>query len=1462
MDANPTPAPAPVPRRRWLRRTGIAVAVLAALAAGAYWYGGRETTLQTVMERIVRASGGQLTTRGVTGSLYGRMHIDRIEHRTPLRIIVARDVTIDWSPFQYFSGGVAINALHAANIHVQSLGTAPPSPMPKSLAAPFELHVDDARVTRLTYAQANATPVQVDDIRFKLAGGRTRWELRDASARTPWGALAANGTLGAQLPFKLDASASLAQAQPPAGRPAAKLALRASGSLALAQIDATGTAGQARGNAHLTLAPYDAVPLRALSVNASGVDPGLFNPALPRADMKVAVDARVDPATRSVRGTLRLDNEAEPGAIDHQRLPLRSVAGRLGGSLARLELEGMLIDLGAAGKFTGGGAIERGQASRGPGSAVFALRTNGIDLKAIHSKLRQTNIAGTIEVASEGAQQTVRAGLRDARLSLDAVARLEAGVLHLERALLAAGRSRVLLTGEAGISGNQSFAVDAAVSHFSPASFGDYMDADINANASARGTYAPAPAAEVAFTLRPSRLFDQPLSGNGKFRIDRERIANADAALALGRNNARIRGSFGRPSDRLEWNVDGRDLGALRAGMMGAVTASGVASGSFASPQTTFEARAQGLGWAKQARASDGVLAASGTARYDGAGRAVEVRAAGTASRFDPSAFGFALGGSINGGFDVTARTGEAWRAHANVNIKDSTLSGSPLWGHARFDADRRRISGADVELHVGANVAAARGGFGTAGERLDWRIDAPQLAALGKDYAGVLRGAGSLSGTMAAPSLAGSLEGASLRMAGQRIASLRASANLGSGRGAQDPLAIDVQAAGIESAGLSLAEARLQSSGTRGAHTLRASARGDTMDALAELRGGWDGAAWTGTIAALQNKGRYAFTLQAPAALRIGTAGGIASLVNPDSLQLGNAVIALPAGSVNLQMLDKSAARWRSTGSATGVPLTYLAQFSDAIRENMSGDLALGARWSVDMQAPPAQGVPPALAGSVHVFRERGDLVAGALVPVAMGLRTLDARAEVAGNSLRLQLELDGERAGRTRVDSTVQMIGGRVSRDSALRLSAQADMNSIAWLAPLARQPGLELDGALRMALSGAGTIGSPTLTGTISGDNLAARWPEQGVRLQRGVLRARMAGDQLLLEQLAFEGLEGRATATGNVRFAGGEATANLRLVADRLEVLSRPDRTVVVSGEAALLRTADQFSITGKFRANRARIELAPLERPTLSDDVIVLGRAKPAKASARRDGTPLNIDIEADLGNDFYLKGMGLDAQLAGVLNLRMTENRPPRITGTVRAINGTYAAYGQRLAIERGIITFSGPYDNPSLNIRAVRKRPEGEQLSATNVEAGVEVRGTALAPSARLVSTPNVPDSDKLSWLVLGHGMDQLEGQEAGVLSAAAGALLGGRGGGLQSRIANSLGVDELGLSQAKGLESTVLTVGKRISQRAYLSFEQGATSATSLVKLRYRLNERITLQVQTGANTAFDVLYSWAFD
>jgi translocation and assembly module TamB len=1477
----PTPTPTPTSRpagkalppvrpRRWPRRVATGVIVTGALLAGAYWYLGRESTLQTLAQKIASSSGGNIVITGVTGSLYGSMHLGRVVFRSPDQLITGENIDIDWSPFQYLSKGVAISKLHVASLSMQTLRDAGPAKLPASLAPPFELAIAQAQLAKVTLiGLAGTTPTVLADVRFKLHGNRQQWTLRDASAITALGLASARGSIGSARPFKLDATASLTQLQPQGGQKPAQLNLRASGDLSATELAASGQSGSAVGDAKFSLAPFEPIPLRAMTVNGHGIDPGFFNPALPKADLSIAVSARLA-ANRDVTGSVSIDNQGPAGTIDHQRLPLRAMRGKLGGNLAALQVSEVLVDFGAAGKFSGSGAVQRTKADTGLGNAEFVLHTDRLDLKALHSRMKATKIAGDIKLANAGATQTLIARLAESALRLDARATLTNNLLTIEQARLLAGAGRIDLSGTAGLTGEQAFKVSANAAHFNPAALGDYPAADLNADVHASGQITPAWKVAADFALRPSRLFNQPLSGNGKFNADAAHISNVAATLALGQNTVELRGGFGAPGERLLWNVDGKQLAAARGDLYGVLKASGAVTGTVAAPRTTFVVDANGLGWVATARKADnGVLHASGEAwlapAAAGAPRVVEVKASGSAQHFNPAAFGSFLPGSINGAFDASGRLGPDWRGALNLTLQPSTLSNAPLWGYAKLVADTQHVSNADVDLHVGPNVLNARGSFGAARDQLDWRIDAGQLNVLGPDFGGALKGSGTLSGSMQAPALKLALEGQNLRLLGKhQLKSLRASASVGSGQGAADPLVSDIELTGYASGATRIASAHLQTSGTRGAHSLRLAARGDSFDALAELHGGWNADAWNGSVDQLKNTGRYAFTLQAPAPLRLAGApgSGVMGLTRPEQLALSGAVIRLPEGSITLQSLDKNGARWTSKGVATGVPLNYLAQFSQGMRDNLSGDLALGAQWALDLQNAAVAGGAPALNGMLHVFREKGDLVAGAEVPVVLGLRQLDWRADVSGGALRMQLELDGARAGQARVDATAQMVGGRLGNDSPLKLSANANMGSIAWLAPLSGQPALEMDGTLKLDLTGGGTVGAPSLNGAVSGDKLALRWADQGVKLRNGQLRAQLAGDQLLLQRLSFDGERGRAVADGTVRFAGGEASMNLKLVAEQLEILSRPDRTLVVTGQSTLTRDAKRFSLEGKFKADRALIELAPQGRPTMSDDVIVLGRSKSGLALKQAPTMPLNVDIEADLGDAFRLRGMGVDAELAGTVRIRAAGGRAPRANGTIRVVTGTYAAYGQKLSIERGVLGFSGPYDNPALNILAVRKRPDGEQLTETNVEAGVQVRGTALAPDAKLVSTPSVPDSEKLSWLVLGHGMEGTSGNEAGVLSAAAGALLGGKGGGFQSRLANSLGVDELGLSQAKGLETTVVTVGKRISARAYLSFEQGATTASSLVKLRYKLNPRITLQLQTGTNTALDVLYSWAFD
>ncbi|HZX26759.1 MAG TPA: hypothetical protein VFF16_06805, partial [Telluria sp.] len=965
--------------RRWPRRAAIGAAVLAAALGAAWWVGGRESTLQALVARIASGSGGHLKATGVTGSLYGRMHVAHIEYSAPLRVITADNVDIDWSPWQYFSSGVAIHTLHASKVTVRSLGAAPPAPLPASLAPPFPLQLDDARVDELTFADAKGA-TRLAAVQVRLHGDARRWELSSASALTPWGKVIASGTLGAARPFALAGSARLAQSAPPAGRAPATLDVKLSGDLTATRIDAQGQAGPAAGTAVIGLNPFDAVPLRSFALDAHGIDPGFFNPALPRANVKASLRATVG-ANRSVSGSLAVQNEGKPGPLDQGQLPLREVGAQLAGTLDLLKVDGMVIDLGRAGRFEGGGTIAP---AGGQPEARFSLRTGGLDLQGIEAKLKPTRITGSVDIASEGARQTLHADLRDGRLGLTASASVEAGVLRVDAARLGAGRGSIELRGQARLSGadakDHAFSFKAQAAHFDPSALGAYPAADLNATAEASGSMAPALHAKASFAIGPSQLFGQALAGHGAFDATATRLSGVQAELALGANRASLRGSFGAPADELNWDVRADDLSGLRPGLAGAVSAQGTATGTFAAPRTSFTLDATGAGWRVPASrvagnastsaasasgtrrnaasmtsaakgrgkgatgnamagggkvdagaaaavtvsggpraagiaaaptrrgANPGRIRASGEAWLDARSHAPAVRASGSVEKIDPAAFGAPLAGSLNARFDASFRGGTDWRLTTDLTLQDSTLSGSPARGYAKFDASRGHLGGVDVDLHVGPNLVTAKGGFGTPAERLDWRLDAPQLAALGPDFAGTLRGAGTLSGSTGAPALTGSLEGANLRLYANTLRALRATASAGVRHGPDDSFNADVALTDFARAGGAPLSASLQANGTRAAHGLRLVLRNDRFDLAGELRGGWQDATWRGNVVSLTNKGIHAFALQAPvrvlAVFDEGT--GLAGLSHPQRLAVGNAVIQLPNGSIRVANLDK----------------------------------------------------------------------------------------------------------------------------------------------------------------------------------------------------------------------------------------------------------------------------------------------------------------------------------------------------------------------------------------------------------------------------------------------------------------------------------------------------------------------------------------------------------------------------
>jgi translocation and assembly module TamB len=229
-----------------------------------------------------------------------------------------------------------------------------------------------------------------------------------------------------------------------------------------------------------------------------------------------------------------------------------------------------------------------------------------------------------------------------------------------------------------------------------------------------------------------------------------------------------------------------------------------------------------------------------------------------------------------------------------------------------------------------------------------------------------------------------------------------------------------------------------------------------------------------------------------------------------------------------------------------------------------------------------------------------------------------------------------------------------------------------------------------------------------------------------------------------------------------------------------------------------------------------------------------------------------LDLRVGLGDKLRLRGRGLDTGLSGDLRITSPGGRLA-VNGSVRAVDGTYKAYGQKLSIDRGLITFNGSIDNPRLDIEATRPN--------LDVRVGVAVSGNATNPRVRLFSEPELSEIDKLSWLVMGRASDGLGRTDTALLQRAALALLAGEGDSPAEQLTKAIGLDDIGVRQQTDGEvrETVVSLGKQLSRRWYVGYERSLNATTGNFQLIYRIAQRFTLRAQSGEDSSLDLIWTW---
>lgn len=776
------------------------------------------------------------------------------------------------------------------------------------------------------------------------------------------------------------------------------------------------------------------------------------------------------------------------------------------------------------------------------------------------------------------------------------------------------------------------------------------------------------------------------------------------------------------------------------------------------------------------------------------------------------------------------------------------------------------RIHGLDVDLKLGPNRVRAQGELGGADGALTLDAQAPQLDAFWPGVPGGADVKGKLGGT---------------------VASHRGEISAGYNPPKPRPGVL----------GQSRAEAAITFAGGWG--------KGPAGEADAALTG------WRGTISRL-TAGSAGFTVSAD---RPVTLSYLPAAVAPQwQWQVGQTVlgVALP-GKEKLAIAHKGsrgdAKRWETAGQADNLVITaamarqvIAAVDPEAAAKMKQGPkrvnatvaesqrrIALDASWDLKFDGR--------LAGRARIARRDGDLLIPGDPPVPLGVKALvlDLTATPTGaNASRLDARLDlatdkmGRVAGNGTAVLAVDAKGGMaLDPRQPIRAKLDADIADLAWLG-LFVGDSMEIGGQVKANLEAQGTLaGKWSASGAIRGDKLRVVRIDDGVRLIEGTLSARLDGDRLVLDSLRFPAslrvmpAEWRTKEwiTTNPEAKGGYAEAkgqwnlvdgggNVRLTLYRFPALQRSDRYAMVSGAIDLNAAMPRIDIVGDLKADAGWFSLEILQGvPSLDDDV----KVRRAGDDPGAVSTPLqtSMNLKFDMGPRFYITGMGLDAGLLGSIQILLNDGRLTGV-GALRTRGGGIEAYGQKLRLRRGTLTFQGRLDNPLLDIEALRT---GEQ-----VEAGVKVVGTAQRPRIDLVSYPDVSDVEKLSWLLLGRGPDE-SGSDAALLLSVGTALLGGgepfykqfglddvsvRTGNLGSSgsiLPDRTVAGDVNRDSDSQLATQFLVASKAFANGITLSVEQALAGSDTVGRASYRLARGLSLDLKGGSVNGIALVYRTFF-
>ncbi len=450
--------------------------------------------------------------------------------------------------------------------------------------------------------------------------------------------------------------------------------------------------------------------------------------------------------------------------------------------------------------------------------------------------------------------------------------------------------------------------------------------------------------------------------------------------------------------------------------------------------------------------------------------------------------------------------------------------------------------------------------------------------------------------------------------------------------------------------------------------------------------------------------------------------------------------------------------------------------------------------------------------------------------------------------SSWDVQLTKNGSFAGELDVIDPIKQRG----LDGAVRIK-----NLSASMFNSLLSPGESAEGIIYGDLQLGGTLSEPKLFG------------------KTGIRDMRIDSTKLPFEmlpssfELAFNG--NKSTLSGELKTPKGgltlqgdadwktlaQGTTRLAAKGVKMRVTMPPSVEFDLTTDVHCEASAEKISLNGLIDLPWARVQMyeLPPSATDVSADTVRLDRPRLKKADSG-EPIPIESNLFVNIGDDVRVSAMGLRARMTGKLHV-VQNNGKLGLTGQINVPQGQFKAYGQDLIVRRGEFMFAGAADNPLINLEAIRNPDK----TADDVIAGIRVTGQADRPEVTIFTEPQKSQTESLSYLMRGEGLDPNgEGDNSMITSAIINLGLS-QGNRVIEQLGDAVGISGLGLDTEGVGEDSAVAVSGYILPGLKVKYAVGLFDSLATLTLRYRVIPRLYVEAASGVDQALDVLYSFEF-